>query len=230
MEITFIESNLEIGKKKAWECEFAAQDDFNLHIERVEGGRFLVYQKSVEDGEYAIVDGIVRHDHKDVIDLDMTALVYPKWIKVVSESEVTSAYLTTDGEVVVEGGVSEEGFGEAIAQETLVHFYDGTILVSHTDILLDHAITLTPVGATRIKREEGGDLSLVNFYPTTYATMRFPAKADRTEYVRVYGGSDSGLISPIDTGGTDITYYIRDYMFPLLIENIDTGKSYTIHL
>lgn len=118
MEITFIESNLEIGKKKAWECEFAAQDDFNLHIERVEGGRFLVYQKSVEDGEYAIVDGIVRHDHKDVIDLDMTALVYPKWIKIVSESEVTSAYLTTDGEVTLEGG--------GLEPMDILYFYNGS--------------------------------------------------------------------------------------------------------
>ena len=78
----------------SWVAEFEVTGDFNLHVERVSGGRFLVYQKSVSDGEYDIVDGVGRLDHKDVIDLDFTALVYPKFIKVVSEAEVTRATVT----------------------------------------------------------------------------------------------------------------------------------------
>jgi hypothetical protein len=61
--------------------EFEVTSDFNLHIERISGGRFLVYQKSVADGEYDIVDG-VRKDHKDVIDIpDMKDYVIEKCTK-----------------------------------------------------------------------------------------------------------------------------------------------------
>lgn len=83
-----------VKKNGMHEAEFEATADFNLHIERKAGGRFLIYQKSVADGKYAIVDNIGYHDHKDVIDLDMTALVYPKFVKVVSESEVTMGVVT----------------------------------------------------------------------------------------------------------------------------------------
>ena len=81
-------------KDSAWVSEFEATGDFNIHIERVSIGRFLVYQKSVADGNWAIVDGLGHKDHKAVIDLDFTALVYPKWIKVVSEVEVTMGVVT----------------------------------------------------------------------------------------------------------------------------------------
>lgn len=88
MELTFIKNG------NLYEAEFKATADFNLHIERVAVGRFLIYQKSVADGQYAIVDNIDYHDHKDVIDLDMAALVYPKHIKVASASEPTIAVVT----------------------------------------------------------------------------------------------------------------------------------------
>ena len=93
MEITFERIEQYFGKEAAYVSEFEVATDFNLHIERVSGGRFLVYQKSVADGEYDIVDGL-RKDHKAVIDMDFVALVYPKYIKVVSEAEVTRATVT----------------------------------------------------------------------------------------------------------------------------------------
>lgn len=83
-----------VKKNGMYEAEFEATADFNLHIERKAGGRFLIYQKSVSEGKYDIVDGVGYKDHKDVIDLDMTAIVYPKFIKVVSESEVTKGVIT----------------------------------------------------------------------------------------------------------------------------------------
>lgn len=90
MELTFVKNG------NLYEAEFEATADFNLHIERKAGGRFLVYQKSVADGDYDIVDGVVYQEprHKAVIDLDMTAAIYPKYIKVVSESEVTMGVIT----------------------------------------------------------------------------------------------------------------------------------------
>ena len=81
----------------SWVAEFEVTGDFNLHVERVSGGRFLLYQKTVKDGKYAICHGLGRQDHKDVIETTLFDLVYPKWIKVVSKSEVTRAVVLPEG-------------------------------------------------------------------------------------------------------------------------------------
>lgn len=94
MELVFKESEKIYGDKPAYEVEFTATSDFNLHIERKSGGYFLVYQKAVSGGKYAIVDNMGWQNGKDVIDLDFVGAVYPKFIKVVSESEVTMGVVT----------------------------------------------------------------------------------------------------------------------------------------
>lgn len=94
MELTFTQSQQTFDGKAAYESEFQVTGDFNIHIERKEGGRFLLYQRGIGSGEYAFVDEIGNQDHKAVIDLDMSALVYPKYIKVVSESEPTLGVVT----------------------------------------------------------------------------------------------------------------------------------------
>ena len=97
-----------VKKNGMYEAEFEATADFNLHIERKAGGRFLIYQKSVAHGQYAIVDNIGYHDHKDVIDITLWDLVYPKYIKVVSETEVTRAVVLPEGVAKQTGGVNTE--------------------------------------------------------------------------------------------------------------------------
>lgn len=94
MELVFKESSQVLSGKPAYEVEFEASSDFNIHIERKAGGRLLVYQKSVANGQYDIVDGLGYKDHKDIIDIDFSGSVYPKYIRVVSESEVTLAEVT----------------------------------------------------------------------------------------------------------------------------------------
>jgi hypothetical protein len=94
MELNFIQSKVIFGKKTGYEAEFEATADFNIHIERKHAGGFLVYQKTVADGKYDAVDNVPYQRGSDVIDLDMTALVYPKYIKIVSESEVTMGVVT----------------------------------------------------------------------------------------------------------------------------------------
>ena len=94
MELTFKTSEQKFNNEPAYEVEFEATKDFNLHLERRSGGRFVVYQKSVEDAKYDVVSGIGSIDHKAVIDLDFVATVYPKWLKIVSESEPTMAVVT----------------------------------------------------------------------------------------------------------------------------------------
>lgn len=88
-------------------AEFKADNDFNLHVERTKLSTLEVYQKGVEEGEYdfAWSPGIGA---RKVIDYDFAALVYPKWIKVVSGSEVISASVNFN-----EGGGSGSGSGSS---------------------------------------------------------------------------------------------------------------------
>ena len=99
MELNFVQSSEVFGKNTlAWETEFEATGDFNLHVERNKGGDILVYQRTAGSG-YAIVEEFRGMDNKPAIDLDFTSVVYPKFIKIVSESQPTYATVTTDGEI-----------------------------------------------------------------------------------------------------------------------------------
>lgn len=108
MDLIFEKKEQYWDKVTAWVSEFEVTADFNLHVERISGGRFLVYQKSVADGDYDLVDGLGYKDHKDVIDMDFVGLVYPKWIKVVSQAEVTRAVVLPEGVAKQIGGVKSE--------------------------------------------------------------------------------------------------------------------------
>ena len=77
-----------------WVAEFKVTSDFNLHIEREEAGFLFVQQRTTPDGEYDSVNGANFSPSDGVIDMDFVALVYPKWIKVVSEAEVTMGIVT----------------------------------------------------------------------------------------------------------------------------------------
>lgn len=99
MELNFVQSSEVFGKNTlAWETEFEATGDFNLHVERNKGGDILVYQRTAGSG-YAIVEEFRGMDNKPAIDLDFTSVVYPKFVKIVSESQPTYATITTDGEI-----------------------------------------------------------------------------------------------------------------------------------
>lgn len=105
-------------------AEFKADNDFNLHVERTKLGTLEVYQKGVEEGEYDFAwnSGISA---RKVIDYDFAALVYPKWIKVVSGSEVVSANVNFN-----EGGGSGSGSGssDGVTMEYYHIDYDNTYL------------------------------------------------------------------------------------------------------
>lgn len=88
MDITFVQKGQSFNGKVGYEVEFTADNSFNLHIERNGGGKFLVYQKSIQYGEYDVVDGIAM-DHKDVIDFFVQVPLAPMYVKIVSETEVT---------------------------------------------------------------------------------------------------------------------------------------------
>lgn len=102
MELKFVETI----EGKEWEAEFEAPSDFNLHIERVHGGSLVVSQRGTASGEYASAFAKGMYEVQAVIDYDFGALVYPKYIKVVSGSEVVSAIVNFN-----EGGGSGSGSG-----------------------------------------------------------------------------------------------------------------------
>lgn len=83
----------------AWVAEFEATDKFNLHMEGLLLGSFSILQRTA-GGKYTHVRGIPTYPRFDkVFDYDFDALVYPKFIKIVSETEPTYAEVVSDGEI-----------------------------------------------------------------------------------------------------------------------------------
>lgn len=105
MELSFIKE----GNK--WVAEFEATSDFNLHIEREKVAYINIMQRGSSNGEYDLAKSFSADK---IFDYDFGALVYPKYIKVVSGSEVLSASVNFN-----EGGGSGSGSGEANAIEYL---------------------------------------------------------------------------------------------------------------
>lgn len=88
MELVFIK------KGNLWESVFEVPSNFNVHIELDKPSYLGVYQSSIQDSEYSITTEYELKNIQKVYDLDFGALVYPKWIKVVSGSRVIKAELT----------------------------------------------------------------------------------------------------------------------------------------
>lgn len=87
MELTFV-------KKGEWyEADFTADKDFNLHIEKA-NGPLSMYQTTVQGGQYEDVRGLNFGLDNTVVDIDFTALVFPKYIRVVSKVMPTLAVVT----------------------------------------------------------------------------------------------------------------------------------------
>ena len=78
-----------------WVSEFEVTADFNLHIEGVAEGKVMVYQRGTADGQYAYVREATPYpSFANVYDFDFSALVYPKWIRVVCNVEPSKAVVT----------------------------------------------------------------------------------------------------------------------------------------
>lgn len=88
MKLEFNKTN-----QNVYEAIFEATADFNIHLERESTGIFIIKQSGIVDGAFddAFNLGI---NAREVIDCDFSALVYPKYIKVVSGSSILKAELT----------------------------------------------------------------------------------------------------------------------------------------
>ena len=93
-----------------WVAEFEATSDFNLHLERSDDGLIKVMQRGTTEGEY--VDSFITSGDNQMknFDCDFAALVYPKYIKVISGTEVITASVNFN-----EGGGSGSGSGDQLS-------------------------------------------------------------------------------------------------------------------
>ena len=78
-----------------WVAEFTATADFNLHIEGVVEGNVRIYQRGSASGAYSLVRGAMMYpSYNNVFDMDFTAAVYPKYMKVECATEPAMAVVT----------------------------------------------------------------------------------------------------------------------------------------
>lgn len=80
MELTFNKED------RAWIAEFEVTADFNLHIEKG-WGTLHVMQTTVPGGRYDNVKSLHIGVEDGVMDADVTALVYPKYMRIVAYTE-----------------------------------------------------------------------------------------------------------------------------------------------
>lgn len=83
-----------VKRGNSYEAIFEVTGDFNIHIELNKPSYIGVYQSSIQNGEYSFTTEYKLNNIQKVYDIDFGALVYPKWIKVVSGSEVIKAEVT----------------------------------------------------------------------------------------------------------------------------------------
>lgn len=94
MELTFLLD----GNK--WVTEFEANADFNLHIEKG-AGSLSVSQTSVPGGKYDNVPSLRMSPEDSALDKDVTALLYPKTIRIEAYTkEAPYAVVSSEGDVV----------------------------------------------------------------------------------------------------------------------------------
>lgn len=90
----------QVGEK--YKAEFKIYGATNLHLERESQGVISIKQRGCETGQYANTNRVPHVSAVElVIDTDITADVYPKWILVESLSPVTIAEVTSESDVEI---------------------------------------------------------------------------------------------------------------------------------
>lgn len=94
MELTFLKD----GNK--WVAEVEVNADFNLHIEKG-AGSLSVSQTSVPGGKYDNVPSLRMSPEDSALDKDVTALIYPKTIRIDAYTkDAPYAVVSSEGDVV----------------------------------------------------------------------------------------------------------------------------------
>lgn len=98
MDLTFVQTSNMFGRDGAWETEFSVDQEFNLHLERESSGKIIMMQKTAGTF-FDIVKDFDMKSGDVVYDYDSASFLGTKTIKIVSESAIRFASLTTSGEV-----------------------------------------------------------------------------------------------------------------------------------
>lgn len=87
-----------VNGKLRYVCEETVTADYALHIERAGCGKLNFFVRSTSSGSYcpSDVSSFLQNLAKEVFDYDFTHLVYPKYIRIESDTEVTSAAIITN--------------------------------------------------------------------------------------------------------------------------------------
>lgn len=94
MELTFVKDG------NTWVTEFEVNGDFNLHIEKG-AGALSVLQTSVPGGKYDNVPSLYMALEDATMDKDVTALLYPKTLKIEARTkEAPYAVVSSAGDVL----------------------------------------------------------------------------------------------------------------------------------
>lgn len=149
-------------------AEFQAPSDFNLHIEREEIGVLEVHQRGSEEGKYDFAWSTGVSGRK-VVDYDFGALVYPKYIKVVSGSEVVNASVNFN-----EGGGSGNGSGSGESVVSM-EYYAATKPIS--DITEIQSLLFISSHSAMLFNVNGAPENLLRVHPSAlnyHMTESFP--------------------------------------------------------
>lgn len=79
-------------KDMSYVAEFTATGDFNLHMESGAPIQAVIYQKSVSEGKYAVAAAL--NGVGSILDTDVCAAVYPKYIRIESNYAVSNCHVT----------------------------------------------------------------------------------------------------------------------------------------
>lgn len=132
-----------------WVAEFEATSDFNINLDRVGKGALVIYQKGSKDGTYASQASYRNIKDSENIDADITALVYPKYIKVVSQTEVVKGIVTMNGEG---GGSASGGLRPVTADDVALFLTQDQYYDDSGKIEFQDTITIMPYDKLFIKQ------------------------------------------------------------------------------
>lgn len=211
MELTFLKS-----KTKSWVAEFEATADFNLHIERVDSGDISVFMKTSGE-KYSRVEEFDRVRGASVLDYDFVGIIYPKQIKIVSETEPTYATVLSEGDVNIDGGGSVGG-------DTIMYYTCLTSDAPDVIVNLDTLDTIQPWGEVGIEETPMG------LHPTMMPSPYYPRLAFLNVDVTV-ALEDGRVLEPSPEGKYNL-YYIPVDSLPITVKvkNNGTGKEYKIYI
>lgn len=113
---------LEFKKQNGlYEVEFEVTGNFNLHLERKNYGRVELYQKTSSETNYTSSPSYSANGDA-IINLDFSMGVYPKFVKIISYTEVEKAIVTMESE---SGGSASGGLRPVTADDVTLELEDG---------------------------------------------------------------------------------------------------------